>query len=753
MPKKVVIVGGGVAGLSAAHELIERGFEVHVYERRPYFGGKAASYRVPQGNGANAQGEGLPGEHGFRFFPGWYRHLTHTMTRIPYHRPRGGRRTVAENLVSVRSNLLASFERAPIALPLQLPSSIDQAATLTQFITEFSRLGLSTGEVALFFRKIAEFVIASDQKRAEALEDKTWWEFLECGKPGRSRAYQDLVRATTRTSVAAKAEEVSTYTIGRLVVRTLLDTMSTVDRVLNGPTNEVWIEPWVAYLRGRGVKFHLGMELESIAFDADSREVRQLQMASVTESRMRRLRKRVRENLSVKTSSPDAPNPMLARRQLAAFQKTVKDVEDSLATLESDFDHETWEKLHLGELRRAFRRYCTAQSFREKQVYDEKFGTFKAARGRDASKALLAFEEECDNQILAAKQNYERALEDFEAESAKHEQYEQHEPVNPNYFVLALPLEQLAYYVNRTTMLSFLAPELRDVIRLQRSMDWMAGIQFYFNCPLDLATGHVVGVDSDWALTAVEHTQFWDDIKLPSDIKAVLSVDIAAWNRKGRKIRKEAFHCTPEEIAEEVWAQLAEMMNRPNRLPILTKEMLVGGRLTRNRSYHLDESIVERDDRKKQAFYERARSLSFGLTGDLAEETDPADKVEEGFMWGERSLFNAEPMLINRAGTRKLRPEATTSIPNLFLAGDYVRTETDLACMEGANEAARLAVNGILEHAASREPPCELWPFSPTRQAMEGVMGLVASTQAIRSVADAVSQLPKKFWKSFGGGK
>ena len=39
MAAKVAILGGGVAGLSAAHELAERGFEVHVYERKPVFGG------------------------------------------------------------------------------------------------------------------------------------------------------------------------------------------------------------------------------------------------------------------------------------------------------------------------------------------------------------------------------------------------------------------------------------------------------------------------------------------------------------------------------------------------------------------------------------------------------------------------------------------------------------------------------------------------------------------------------------------
>jgi glycine/D-amino acid oxidase-like deaminating enzyme len=35
MQQTVAVFGGGVAGLSAAHELAERGFQVHVYERKP----------------------------------------------------------------------------------------------------------------------------------------------------------------------------------------------------------------------------------------------------------------------------------------------------------------------------------------------------------------------------------------------------------------------------------------------------------------------------------------------------------------------------------------------------------------------------------------------------------------------------------------------------------------------------------------------------------------------------------------------
>ena len=47
----------------------------------------------------------------------------------------------------------------------------------------------------------------------------------------------------------------------------------------------------------------------------------------------------------------------------------------------------------------------------------------------------------------------------------------------------------------------------------------------------------------------------------------------------------------------------------------------------------------------------------------------------------------------------------------VFLAGDFVRTHTDLATMEAANESARRAVNGILRATGSRAEPCGVFPL------------------------------------------
>ena len=47
-----------------------------------------------------------------------------------------------------------------------------------------------------------------------------------------------------------------------------------------------------------------------------------------------------------------------------------------------------------------------------------------------------------------------------------------------------------------------------------------------------------------------------------------------------------------------------------------------------------------------------------------------------------------------------------------MLAADYVRTNTDLATMEGANEAARRAVNAILDATGSPAPRCAVFELA-----------------------------------------
>src|SRR5713226_3034163 len=47
--KSVIVIGGGLAGLSSAVALAEAGFRVRLFEKRPQLGGRATSYALPSG--------------------------------------------------------------------------------------------------------------------------------------------------------------------------------------------------------------------------------------------------------------------------------------------------------------------------------------------------------------------------------------------------------------------------------------------------------------------------------------------------------------------------------------------------------------------------------------------------------------------------------------------------------------------------------------------------------------------------------
>src|ERR1700678_4690420 len=51
MPSQsVLVIGGGLAGLSSAVALADAGLQVRLFEKRPHLGGRATSYFLPDGS-------------------------------------------------------------------------------------------------------------------------------------------------------------------------------------------------------------------------------------------------------------------------------------------------------------------------------------------------------------------------------------------------------------------------------------------------------------------------------------------------------------------------------------------------------------------------------------------------------------------------------------------------------------------------------------------------------------------------------
>src|SRR3954470_13642831 len=501
---RVAILGGGVAGLTAAHELAERGFEVVVLESRDIPGGKARSLPVP-GSATGGRAD-LPAEHGFRFFPGFYQHIPDTMRRMP-----AGRKSVFDHLVGAERILLAQAGGGKeIIAPAHAAESLDDLAVVSRFLLEvMTGLGIPAHEHAWLMERILTLLTSCDARRYEQWELQSWWVYTKAEQ--RSEAFRKfLADGLTRTLVAARAREISARTGGLILAQLVFDLTRAggrADRVLDAPTNEAWIDPWVAHLRSLGVDLRLRTPVQGLA------------------------------------------------------------------------------------------------------VHGGRIAGVTTAAGM----------------------------------------------VTADYYVAALPVEVIRMLAGPP--LRALEPRLAALDRLVTR--WMNGILFYFDRDVPVVDGHAIYIDSAWALTSISQAQFWKGADLArygdGRVKGILSVDVSDWQMPGRRTGKVAARCSLQEIHDEVWGELADHLNDGPE-PVLDPRHVL--------TWFLDPAI---------------------------EFPNPSPAT------------NAEPLLINTAGSWADRPDATTRIPNLLLAADYVRTNTDLATMEGANEAARRAVNAILAEHGRRD--------------------------------------------------
>jgi 15-cis-phytoene desaturase len=252
---KVIVIGGGVGGLTVSHELAERGFDVHVYEARPNWGGKARSQPVA-GTGTGGRRD-LPGEHGFRFYPRFYKHVIDLMKRTPVAGATG--HTVDQHLRPTTESAIALVDEDTwyrfYRRRLDKPYDVLEAMQLF-----FQELDFGALDVGQFTFKILQFFTSSDERRLGQYDRMSWWEFLDGDRY--SPKFQRQLRAVPRTMVAMDPRHGSARTIGTISMQLILDfalSGVTNDRTMGGPTSEMWIDHWVAYLRSLGVQMHVGM--------------------------------------------------------------------------------------------------------------------------------------------------------------------------------------------------------------------------------------------------------------------------------------------------------------------------------------------------------------------------------------------------------------------------------------------------------------------------------------------------------------
>jgi uncharacterized protein with NAD-binding domain and iron-sulfur cluster len=259
---RVAIFGGGVGGLSVAQELLERGLHVTVFEAR-HWGGKVRGIPIP--NSGTQGRKDLPGQHGFHFFPSFYKNLPMTMQRIPVG---SDGRSVFDHLVWNDFELLARATEPSAKIPARFRWSLDWFADSLVAFAEMKR-GIPLWDLAFFAARGATFAGTCQARRESEFDEVTWWDFV--GARGASAAYQRLAAWLPTSDLVAVAPEVaSTRTLGNAMIQMLQSGFTpgqTIDRTLDGPEQETWVIPWVDHLRSLGAELLMPASLVELGFD------------------------------------------------------------------------------------------------------------------------------------------------------------------------------------------------------------------------------------------------------------------------------------------------------------------------------------------------------------------------------------------------------------------------------------------------------------------------------------------------------
>lgn len=221
---KIIIFGGGISGLTTAHVLIEKGFNVELYESEPIIGGMARSCREPITN--------IPTEHSWRGYAPFYRNFYRIAQEIP---TRLGK-TVVDNLADhVKFFMLGVDDKNK------------------------NQVDLKSKLIILY---ILGKAILSD-KRGKKDYQKAIAPFLK--KYLSKNSYDYLIKFfmgpgwgmdkdTASLGHYAKFTEFSFFQSGG----------QKLWKVMKGPTQEMWFEPWQKFLKQQGVIFHLNSSLKYI---------------------------------------------------------------------------------------------------------------------------------------------------------------------------------------------------------------------------------------------------------------------------------------------------------------------------------------------------------------------------------------------------------------------------------------------------------------------------------------------------------
>jgi uncharacterized protein with NAD-binding domain and iron-sulfur cluster len=226
--KKVIICGAGIGGLTAAHELAKRGFDVVVYERNKILGGLARSAYL------NDNDHEYPIEYSWRVYGTHYKNLLRLLAEIPLAEDET--KTVYDNLVLINRYIFPREDDEAFILPREK----GQKRLLKAFTTK---------DKFQILNKIL-FCVTMSTDRMDSMDNLKWKDY--CADLS-DEAKKYLIKIWG--PVLGMDPSFMSFPVVARMMKVLLggfaDTASGL-YLMNQPTNDGWFDNWEKHLESSG---------------------------------------------------------------------------------------------------------------------------------------------------------------------------------------------------------------------------------------------------------------------------------------------------------------------------------------------------------------------------------------------------------------------------------------------------------------------------------------------------------------------